>query len=100
MSFNYWADAYLANGLENRYGVFEVSNMEYRDNKLNVRVVPDAIDGRLATSFTEGTFVGCSLHQTSNQEIGLGHRIKQRTRRRSKTPFFTGNRSVAVYRSR
>lgn len=57
-------NAYLANGLQNSYSVFEVSNMENRDNKLDIRVVSDAIDGGLPAGFAEGTFVGCTLHQT------------------------------------
>ena len=44
--------------------MLEVTDMEDRNSKLDVRIVSDAIDRIHAAGFAEGTFVGCTLHQT------------------------------------
>lgn len=53
----------LANALKDRYRVLEVSYVEYRNDKLNVCVMADTIDGTKATGLTERGFVGSSLNR-------------------------------------
>lgn len=53
--------SHLANGLQNGYGMFKVSNMEYRNHKFDIRVMPNAIDGGLSTGFAKCVFLCCAL---------------------------------------
>ena len=53
--------SHLANGLENCYGMFEISDMEDRNDKFDIRVMPHAIDGGLSTGFAKCVFVRCAL---------------------------------------
>ena len=53
--------SHLANGLENGYGMFKISNMEDRNDKFDIRVMPNAIDGGLSTGFAKCVFVRCAL---------------------------------------
>jgi len=41
--------------------MLEVSDMEYRDNELYIRVMANAVDRIKATGLTKRAFVGCSL---------------------------------------
>ena len=53
--------SHLANGLENCYGVFKISNMEDGNDKFDIRVMPHAIDGGLSTGFAKCVFIRCAL---------------------------------------
>jgi len=53
--------SHLANGLQNCYGVFKISNMKDRNDKFDIRVMTDAIDGGLSTGFAKCVFVRCAL---------------------------------------
>jgi hypothetical protein len=51
----------LADCLEHSNGMFEITDMKYRDNKFDVCIMTNTIDRRLSTSFTEGTLFCSSL---------------------------------------
>ena len=53
--------ANLAYALKDRYCVFEVSDVEYRDNESYVRIMADAVNGTETAGLTKRAFVGGSL---------------------------------------
>ena len=79
--------------------MLEVTDMEYGNDKLDVRIMTYTVDVGLTTSLAESVFVSCAL-KTGSQLVSIDCSRVQLTRRLSRTPFCTGNRSVGVYRSR
>lgn len=53
----------LADCLEHSDGMFEITDMKYRNNKFNVCIMANTIDRRLSTSFTESTLFCSSLER-------------------------------------
>ena len=53
----------LADCLEHSNGMFEITDMKYRNNKFDVRVMANTVDRRLAASFTESTLFRSSLQR-------------------------------------
>ena len=62
----------LADGLEHSDGMFEITDVKYRNNKFNVCIMANTVDGRLATSFTESTFFCSSLERKGTVSPGKG----------------------------
>lgn len=53
--------ANLAYTLKDCYGMFEISDVEHRDNELYVRVVANTVNRAETASLTKRAFVGGSL---------------------------------------
>jgi hypothetical protein len=88
----------LAYALQYTDGMFEISYMKDGHGKLDVCIVPNALYGGQSTGLTKRVFLCCSLYKCINS-ISLAYKTR-RTSLLSRTPFFTGRRSAAVYKSR
>jgi hypothetical protein len=74
--------------------MFEVSDVEYRNNEFYVRVMTNTVDGTKTAGLAKRVFVGGSLGRRLMG--GNAARNMESTRRLSRTPSLTGRRSAAV----
>ena len=89
---------HLANALENTDCMLEVSDVEDWYYKLDVRIVADTFHRGQSTRLAKRTLLCRALRSVQDRKDL--HLAELHTRRRSRTPFLTGRRSIGVYRSR